>query len=783
MTRLKWIAIFCLISCIPVNAFSQIQIIKPGIIIDGTGPTSGAMLKSLKSELSSLMPGKVRFNDSLILNADWRFKHATEHFQYLEQHTDVNLIITLGVLSSGAAVENKRFAKPTLAVGIVEPEIQGLAQPENNRSGTHNFTYILFNQSLKRDLNVFHDVYPYKKVGLVLDSNVINAVVKNADPIELLTAKREAGFVLVGLENSIKDALDRSHEFDAAYVAHLGRFEGTEKEELISGLAQKGIPAFGASLKDIHSGVLASISPEQSMVKVVRRIALNVESLLDGVNFSNMPVNIDFKEQLTINLKAARDIGFSPKFSILAKANVVNELAETSIGAMDLEEVVARVIEKNLDLSIAKDDILLAEQDLDLAQSGYYPTVSASTTYTIIDEHRAEMSGGQQARRTASGSIGMEQVLFSDDLATRVDLSKALMTAGLESYDALVLDTIYTAADAYFTVLKAKTQAIIQKKNLELTNHHLVIAKHRQAAGHSGLSDVYRWQSAIAKATSGLFEAMSGYKQSRINLNRLMNQPLDTDIVIRDESLTGNLFKTYSNIDEFDYIDNPATFEKFIEFLIVLALDDAPEIREIEANLTGLERQYLNYQKKRYLPTAALAAEAGHVFSRGGEGADVPGAGVEDDQWSLSINLSWPLFTGGSTTINKVRTKQQISQLKKKMDNLVLGIEAGVRSAALDVTNKYIDLESSKESDLYAQKSLDLVQDSYAKGRVAISDLIDAQNDALNAQLGALNSAYEYLLSVFNLERATGRYRLFSTPEQKLEYEKRLKSFMDIKQQ
>ncbi len=79
---------------------------------------------------------------------------------------------------------------------------------------------------------------------------------------------------------------------------------------------------------------------------------------------------------------------------------------------------------------------------------------------------------------------------------------------------------------------------------------------------------MYRWQSSIASATSGLFEAMNAYKLSKISLNKLIHRPLDGGIAVKDESLNGALFKTYSNIREYEYIDNPATFGKFVNFLV-----------------------------------------------------------------------------------------------------------------------------------------------------------------------------------------------------------------------
>ncbi len=781
MKALKWIFLFLCIVLIPFHSYAAINKVRPGIIIDNESLDSKLLIENLKKELNAILPGKVQVSDEFVLNSQWSIKKARKNYEDLVKNTDVNIIIAFGILSSSVVIEETRFPKPTMAVGIVEPDVQGLTIQKNNQSNINNLTYILFNQSLKRDLKIFHDVYPYKNVGLIADKNIMSAIVKNPDPIQKLVDKQNASFTIIKLENGINEAIERSNEFDAAFIGHVGRFEGDQKEQLIASLAQKKIPSFGASLNDINLGALASISPEESLIKIVRRIALNVESLVDGVNFSSLPLNLDFEEKLTINIQAAKKIGYSPKFSILEKADVVNEFSDSGVITMTLEQVVQETLEKNMELRISQDDVLIAQENLRLSKSGYFPAASVNATQTVIDEDRAENLLGQQAEYTTSGSAKLEQVLYSDSLNTSIDVDKNVLVAKKESYQSLYMDTIYDAVETYFSVLKAKTNAKIQKQDLELTKKHLSIAKQRQSAGHSGASDVYRWQSSTATATSSLFEATNSYKLSKINLNKIMHRPLADKIMVQDESIHGDLFQIYSNLREYEYIDNPATFEKFVDFLVSLTLKNSHEIKEVEANVASFERQYLNYKRKRYFPTAAVTGDTSHVFDRGGEGSDVSLIDVEDNQWSVVLNLSWPIFTGGSTNINKIKTQKEIKRLKKQRDNLIQNLELNVRSAALNIANKHINLRTSKESTLYAQKSLSLVQDSYAKGKVSITELINAQSDALNTRLKALTAAYDYLISVFNLERATGKYRIFSTDQEKFEYTNNMKSYLKLK--
>lgn len=126
MCNTKRMVLFLLLILVPAVSQATPGLIRPGIILDSTRLGSKDLMADLKKEIHALLPGKVSFSDAFILSSGWRFQKAKENYAFLAQHPDVNLIIAFGVLSAGAVIENKQFSKPTMAVGIVEPDIQGL---------------------------------------------------------------------------------------------------------------------------------------------------------------------------------------------------------------------------------------------------------------------------------------------------------------------------------------------------------------------------------------------------------------------------------------------------------------------------------------------------------------------------------------------------------------------------------------------------------------------------------------------------------------------------------
>jgi len=76
-----------------------------------------------------------------------------------------------------------------------------------------------------------------------------------------------------------------------------------------------------------------------------------------------------------------------------------------------------------------------------------------------------------------------------------------------------------------------------------------------------------------------------------------------------------------------------------------------------------------------------------------------------------------------------------------------------------------------------ASKSLNVVQDAYARGAVSILDLLDAQNAALISQELAENAVFDFIIDLMSVERAVGKFYLQLSEEEAQEYLQRLEAF------
>ncbi|MCB0438875.1 MAG: TolC family protein, partial [Mangrovimonas sp.] len=255
--------------------------------------------------------------------------------------------------------------------------------------------------------------------------------------------------------------------------------------------------------------------------------------------------------------------------------------------------------------------------------------------------------------------------------------------------------------------------------------------------------------------------------------------PMDAKIDVDETELESNIFENYNYKQLETLLDNPSLRAPLVKFLVQEAIANAPELKVLDYNLQAANRSERLYGSGRFLPTVALQGQYNYTFSRSGAGSTFPSylTAPPDGYYNVGLNVSIPIFDSNRQNINKQIASIQSDQLNTSRDNLKLTIQKNVNDAVLQMVNQISNIEISKVFEETAKEALDLTQTSYANGAVNIVQLLDAQNNYLQAQLARSNATYNYLLSAMALERYLGNFFLLQTPEERQEFITRFLEF------
>jgi len=761
-------------------------IVRIGIVRDGP-PIHFLQLENIdlvKREILGLTSGEfdVRFPHDKALDGNWTVAGVRQAMDNLLADPEVDLVLALGFIASHQVGQRQDLPKPVIATIVFDAELQGLPL-EEGASGVKNLTYINSLKSFERNVKTFQEIVPFSRLALLVDKLILEAVPGVREYVRQVADEASIEIRFVPVETSAETALAAlPTETDAVFVGPLVRFNPSEFQILVSSLINRRLPSFSLWGRDeVERGLLASVFPKADNFRLARRVALNVQRVLLGEDAGTFKVAFLRGERLTINMATARDIGVYPPWGVLVEAELLNEEIEDIERLLTLESTIKEAVAVNLDLAVSDRDVAAGKQRVREALAELLLQIDISSQGTFIDKERAEASFGSNAERTLAGSATATQLIYSDEAWAGYKIEKFSQVSRLEERETLRLDIARAAVIAYLNVLRAKTLERVQKDNLKLTRANLDIARVRQSVGVASPAEVFRWESEIATSRQQVLDAQFERRKAEIALNRLLHRPLEEGFIVVEAGLDDPLL-LISDERYFRYVDNPQTSRVFRDFMVQEGFATAPELRQLDAAISGQERERLAAQRAFFIPKISVKGTITETFDEGGAGKELPPGLIpfpeeEDTEWTVTVDATLPLFSGGAKDARLKRAKEELSRLHLDRQATVERIEGRIRTASQKTNSSFPSIKLSRDAAEAAQKNLNLVIDSYQRGVLSIIDLLDAQNESLVADQVSANSIFDFLIDLMEVQRAVGKFDFFLSVEEREAWFNRLEAF------
>lgn len=701
----------------------------------------------------------------------------------------VDIILSMDAVSSHVASRNGPYKKPVIAVTVINAQLQKIPLRPNGTSGVDNLTYLELPYSPIRDLEVFDKLVGFNKIAIIEDKNLYNAVPEMKDLLKSQTERFEAEFEFVFAEKTAQATLNKIDDsFDAVYLLPSENLSDEEYQKLIEGINERNIKSFSIlGRTDVERGVLGGVAPSSNLEQVIRRIALNLQRSLNGENPSNINVKIFQKEEFVLNMETARKIDFSPSWEALAEAVLINEERDDIDRTISLFDAIAEGLEENLNLEVGRKQVEVLEEDANIAKSFLLPDVTASVSHRTLDETTADAGLGLTPENRGLSSVQLTQVIYSEQAVANNKIASLLLEAQKEALSAQSLDVVLRTSIAYLNIMQAKAVEVIRKQNLELTRKNLELARVSSSLGQSGPSDLYRWKGEIAVAKANLLRASANRRRAEIFLSQILNRPVDEEFNTEEVDIS-DVRIIINNESISQLITNPRTFYQLADFQVERAKQISPDLKQVDYNLAAQERSVQFNNRNRFIPTISLGANYNYELYRGGAGQDpldlsaiapgLPATEINDTNWAIQVGASLPLFQGNRRSAQYQQAKVQKMQLDTQRENQERIIEQQIRSELENVRASFRNITLTKEAEKAVVQNFEIVQDAYSEGFVTITQLLDAQNATISAQLNSANAVYDFLIDLLNMERASGSFYMLMTEEEKANYINKLSSYI-----
>lgn len=707
---------------------------------------------------------------------------ATKAYQELSSQTGI--ILALGSLSAKGISDEDNLQTPVIALGVIDPFLQKLPI-EKGMSGKNNFTYIWQTRNLDEEINAFSEVYDFKNLVVFADAKSQPTIDEDKafDFIDHLSNKMNSNLTVIPVGDNIQESIDKiPEEADAAYFTVLIGRPVEELKSLINHLNDRKIPTFSGSSRLIDHGVLGSLANKNDRNEVIRKLAIMVDDMLSGSNLSTMPVALDSKENFYLNIATARKIELPIPFSVLFSATIVND--DQELKTYSFEEIADKAIKANLNISISYFDLELSGLNVKSVRSNLLPSLDAGLTGSQINEERAS-AAFNTPERSLTADLTLSQVIYSEQAIAGLKISKYLQKAQEYGTQAQILDVLLETYSSYINVLAAKTNVRIQQENLQKTKRNRELAEIRVNLGASNNADLYRWEAELASANQFVIDAQTNLLEAKIQLNQLLANTLEYEYDVEDISLEDDLFEELRRDSFGEVLNTPESLQKASDFLVMESQKNNPNKKSLLENINASKRQLQQNKRLLYVPTVALTAQTSQFLARGGEGTELEPSfaalglpGQQDNSWFVGVSVSYPILTGFQRNVAVQQAKVGLEQLNDSRILLDQTLELNIRSTMLNLLSAGTNIDFSKKASASALKNFELIQENYKQGRVTITQVIDAQQAALEADLGAALSVYQYINTHLQLQYIVGSFMTFETEEKKQDFKNRMEQYI-----
>ena len=404
--------------------------------------------------------------------------------------------------------------------------------------------------------------------------------------------------------------------------------------------------------------------------------------------------------------------------------------------ALTLKESVVEVLDTNPVVQERLKNYRSTQQDLTVSESEYYPSLDlrASVGYNKVGLLNDDLPYDPlpDSYSNYETSLVFTQNLF-DGFSTmhKVGYQETRILAAAYNYLEVANDTVFEMAQAYLNVIRGRELLAISNENVQINMSIYNRIKDLYNAGLTTDSEVKKIQAFLSLARS--------------NLTVQKNNTRDTEYTFR------RVLGRMPNPSQMELPVNELRMPESIQRATMYATENNPSILVSTYNVKGAQ-QLWKQREKQYYPTVDLELSQNY-----NDASQTPnGFDQQDDRFRAKLVLNYNLFRGGA---DRAEVRKQISKVHQEIETkrtlkrqVIEGLNLSWNAYEMIGAQLY-DLRDYK---MYSEQTLVLYKDEYDLGQRSLLDLLQSQNDVINARIQLTNAQYDLKFAKYRILDAMG---------------------------
>lgn len=402
-------------------------------------------------------------------------------------------------------------------------------------------------------------------------------------------------------------------------------------------------------------------------------------------------------------------------------------------GAETLQGALAKAYQSNPTLTGARAQQRANDENVPIRKADGRPNANVDTQYQeqIVKPSRAFLAPDRSVNATANVSVPIYQ---GGAVRNGVKAAKVRAEGGRADLRATEASIFSQVVGAYMDVIRDSAIVSLNMANVNVLDVNLQATNDRFEVGDLTRTDVAQSESRLALARSDLQTAEANLITSRENYIALVGSPPDD--LQPPPPLPGL----------------PASPETAVQ----VALTDNPDILSAK-KLREAARYDVRVAKAGVLPTLSGFAQGSYTHFLGSlQDISDPNPDQTNKQVVAGATLTIPLYQGGRPAAQVRQNQAREAQAMEQEIEVERGVIAQTRSAYASWQASLQTIQSNQKAVEAANLSLEGVRAENSVGSRTILDILNAEQEALNAKVQLVSARRNAYVAGFSLLAAMG---------------------------
>lgn len=399
---------------------------------------------------------------------------------------------------------------------------------------------------------------------------------------------------------------------------------------------------------------------------------------------------------------------------------------------LDIQGLFTLIDTNNSSVRVSKTSIEAARHDVEAAKSQRLPDINAQLSASFIgnalltDRDFSEVHGLHSPHLGNQFIVDASQTIYSGGALTAgIKMSElGLEKAGIAS-DLTIQQQRFLALSQYLDLEKIANREQVVKSNIELTKKIIsdIEARHRQ--GVALKNDITRYELQMQTLQLELTKLR--------NQRAIVNHQLCVSLGI---AISDSIVPTEHVADKTFARDAHAQWQS--------AAMSSPTLRmaSVDEQMAGQKEKLA---KSELLPKVAVVAQ--NNFN-GPITFELPPVNKNLNIWYVGVGVSYPVSSlfKSNKKLRAAKVAVREAQERKTVAQELVGNQ--MQAAWTNYQQSYVELQTQQKSVELARQNFEVVNDRYINQLALVTDMIDASNVRLDAELAEvdarINIAYAY---------------------------------------